>query len=379
MGKHALLSASSAHRWINCSPSARLEEQFENTTSVYAEEGTAAHSLSEHKLREFLGIKSKRPESQFDCEDMERYTNDYIQFAVDLIAQARHRCNDAIVLIEQRLDYTQYCSEGFGTGDLVIIADGVLDIADLKYGLGNAVYAQNNPQMRLYALGALALFDDLYDIQTIRMSICQPRLENISIDEMSVAELKDWAENILRPAAELAYAGEGEFAPCEYTCKFCRAKATCRARSEKSLELAKLDFAISPTLSDDEVQEILPMLNSLINWANDVYTYAQEKAINEGKEWTGFKVVSGRSNRKYTDRQAVLEVCIAYGKTDKELHTHELIGITDMEKLLGKKTFNDLLSDLVEKPQGKLCLASDNDKRTAVNFNAAGEEFKEEM
>ncbi len=379
MGKHALLSASSAHRWMNCSPSARLEETFENTTSVFAEEGTAAHSLSEHKLREFLGIKTVRPVSEFDCDDMDKFTDDYVDFAIDLIVQAKERCKDPIVLIEQRLDYSHYCDEGFGTGDLIIIADGVLDIVDFKYGMGVPVYAENNPQMRLYALGALALFDDLYDIQTVRMSICQPRLENISIDEMSVAELKEWAETELRPKAQLAYAGEGEFAPSEYTCKFCKAKSTCRARSEKGLELAKWDFELSPTLTDDEVQEILPQLNLLISWANDVYAYAQEMAINEGKEWDGFKVVEGRSNRKYTDKQAVLETCLAYGKKDEELHTHELIGITDMEKLLGKKKFSELLSNLVEKPEGKLTMVADSDKRTAVNFNAASQDFKEEM
>jgi hypothetical protein len=379
MGSHALLSASSAHRWIYCSPSARLEEQFENTTSIFAEEGTAAHALSEHKLREYLGIKSVRPSSSFFCKDMEQYTDDYVNFAVDLIAQARDRCKDPIVLIEQKLDYSHYCSEGYGTGDLVIIADGILDICDLKYGLGVPVYAENNPQMRLYALGALALFDDLYDIQTVRMSICQPRLENISSDEMTVIDLKDWAENTLRPAAELAFKGEGEFAPSDYTCKFCRAKAVCRARSEKSFELAKCEFALPPTLTDDEIQKILPQLNELISWANDVYAYAQEKAIEEGKEWTGFKVVEGRSNRKYTDKQAVLGACLAYGKTDEELHTHELIGITDMEKLLGKKKFNEILCDLVEKPQNKLALVADSDKRTAVNINAAGSEFKEEI
>ncbi len=379
MGKHALLSASSAHRWLHCTPSARLEEQMSEETSVYAEEGTAAHNLSEYKLREFLGIKGKCPVSQFDCDDMERFTDDYVEFAVDLITQARYRCKDPIVLIEQRLDYSHYCDEGFGTGDLVVIADGVLDICDLKYGMGVPVYAEGNPQMRLYALGALALFDDLYDIQTVRMSICQPRLENISSDEMSVEDLKEWAENTLKPAAELAFNGEGEFVPSEYTCKFCKAKATCRARSEKSLELAKWDFALSPTLTDDEVQEILPQLNALIGWANDVYAYAQEKAIHEGKEWNGFKVVEGRSNRKYTDKQAVLTVCLGYGKTDEELHTHELIGITDMEKLLGKKKFNELLAELVEKPQGKLALVSDSDKRPAVNIDAARDDFKEEI
>ena len=379
MGKHALLGASSAHRWLNCTPSARLEEKLENTSSVYAQEGTDAHSLSEHKLREYLGMKSERPTSTFDSKDMEYFTDIYVDLAIDLITQARQSCNDPIVLLEQKLDYSHYCEEGFGTGDLVIIADGVLDICDLKYGMGVPVYAKENPQMRLYALGALALFDDLYDIQTVRMSICQPRIENISIDEISVEDLKNWAENVLRPASEMAFKGEGEFEPSEYTCKFCRAKATCRARSEKSLELAKWDFAIHPTLTDDEVQEILPKLNDLINWANDVYAYAQEKAINEGFEWDGFKVVEGRSNRKYKDKQAVLKVCLASGKTDEQLYTRELIGITDMEKLLGKKNFVDLLGNFIEKPQGKLALVATSDKRAAVNIDTARDDFKEDV
>jgi len=242
MRAHALLSASSAHRWLHCPPSARLEETFENTTSVFAEEGTAAHALAEHKLRVFLGQKSQRPESDFDSADLQYYTDMYAEYAAELITAARAGCKDPIVLLEQRLDYSCYVPEGFGTGDLIIVADGILDIVDLKYGKGVAVSAEDNPQMKLYALGALALFDSLYDIQVVRMSICQPRLENVSTYEITVDELTAWAEKELRPKARLAISGEGEFLPGEH-CRFCRARQTCRARAEyrwQSMTLSRL-------------------------------------------------------------------------------------------------------------------------------------------
>ncbi|RJX25103.1 MAG: DUF2800 domain-containing protein [Dethiobacter sp.] len=218
MEAHALLSASSSHRWLHCTPSARLEETFDEQSSVFAEEGTAAHALSEHKLRIFLGQKSKKPVSEFDGEEMERYTDDYVGYAAELITAAKMACKDPIILLEQRLDFSQYVEGGFGTGDLVIIADGTLDILDLKSGRGVEVSAEDNPQLKLYALGALALFDTLYDIQTVRLHICQPRLESISTYEVSAVELVQWAEDELRPKAHLAFKGEGEFLSGEHCC-----------------------------------------------------------------------------------------------------------------------------------------------------------------
>jgi len=377
MGKHALLSASSSHRWLHCPPSARLEEQFENTTSVFAAEGTAAHELSEHKLRTFLGIKSQRPASEFDSEELENYTDIYVDYATELITEVRSYCKDPIILIEQRLDYSCYVPEGFGTGDLVIIADSTLDIVDLKYGKGVAVSAEDNPQMKLYALGAFTLFDSLYDIQRVRMTICQPRLESISTYEISADELTNWAEMELRPKAQLAINGEGEFLPGEH-CRFCRARHTCRARAEEHLSLAKYDFKLPSLLSDEEIAEVLTVADRLSTWASDVYAYATDLAIREGKEWTGFKLVEGRSNRKYASEETVIKACNNNGITD--IYTQSLLGITAMEKLLGKKKFKSILGDLVEKPQGKPTLVPSSDKRQSIKLNNTAEaDFKEEI
>lgn len=377
MGKHALLSASSSHRWLRCGKSARLEEQFENVTSVFAEEGTAAHELSEHKLRLFLGNETKRPISEFDSDDLEYYTDTYVEYAKELINEARGKCKDSIILLEQRLDYSCYVEEGFGTGDLVIIADGTLDIVDLKYGKGVAVSAEDNPQMKLYALGELHIFDDLYDIQIVKMTIVQPRLDSISTYEIPAAELLNWAENELRPKAELAWNGEGEFVPGEH-CKFCRARYTCRARAEEFLNLAKYDFAQPELLEDDEIAEIIQLADRLSTWASEVFTFATDKAIREGKSWDGFKLVEGRSNRKYTDESAVIASVTAAGYSD--IYKKSLIGITDMEKLLGKKKFKELLSKLIEKPAGKPTLAPLSDKRQPITINNTAEaDFKEEI
>ncbi len=375
MGAHALLSASSSHRWLHCSPSARLEEQFENTTSVFAAEGTAAHELSEHKLRLFLGQKSKRPVSEFDSEEMDYYTDVYVDYAIELITATRANCKDPIILIEQRLDFSCYVPEGFGTGDLVIIADGTLDIADYKHGKGVAVSAEDNPQMKLYALGALALFDSLYDIQRVRMTICQPRLESISTYEVSADELTAWAEKELKPKAQLAINGEGEFLPGEH-CRFCRARRTCRSRAEEHLSLARHDFKLPSLLTDEEISEVLGLADRLSVWAADIYAYATDLSIREDKEWQGYKLVEGRSNRRYTSESAVVEAATAAGYTD--IYKHSLIGITDMEKLLGKKHFKELLSDLVEKPAGKPTLVSISDKRQPITLkNTAEVDFKE--
>ncbi len=377
MAKHALLSASSSHRWLHCTPSARLEEQFENTTSIFAAEGTAAHELSEHKLRLFLGQASKRPVSDFDSEELERYTDEYVNFATELITEVKKNCKDPIILLEQRLDYSCYVPEGFGTGDLVVIADGTLDIVDLKYGKGVAVSAENNPQMKLYALGAVILFDSLYDIKTVRMTICQPRLESISTYELSGDELTAWAETELRPKAQLAMNGDGEFLPGEH-CRFCRARHTCRARADTHLVLAKHDFKQPALLTDDEIAEVLSLAERLSLWAGDVYAYATDLAINAGKEWDGFKVVEGRSNRKYTDEEAVVEAVTTAGYTD--IYKKTLLPITEMEKLLGKKEFSTILGSLVTKPQGKPALVANSDKRSAMKTNyTAQAEFKEEI
>lgn len=374
MSAHALLGASSSHKWLHCPPSARLEEQFENITSSFAEEGTAAHALGEYKIRTFLGESLERPISDYDSEELEEYMDVYLTLAIELIAKAREACTDPFILVEQRLDYACYVPEGFGTGDLIIVADGTLDIVDLKYGRGVAVSAKDNPQMKLYALGALTLFDLLYDIETVRMTICQPRLENISSYEIKASELLEWAETELKPKASMAYKGEGDFLTGEH-CRFCRAKQTCRARTEHFLELVQYDFALPALLEDEEIIQILPLAEKLASWASDVYAYATEKALNENKEWSGYKLVEGRSNRKYKSEQEVISKLLEAGY--KDIYKQSLLGLSEMEKLLGKNVFNELLGSLVEKPQGKLTLVPISDKRQDVK-NTVKDDFKEE-
>lgn len=377
MAKHALLSASSSHRWLHCTPSARLEETLREETSSYAAEGSAAHELSEHKLRVLLGQKSKKPVSEFDSEDLEYYTDIYVNYAAELINEVKASCKDPIILIEQRLDYSCYVPEGFGTGDLVIVADDVLNIVDLKYGKGVAVSARDNPQMLLYSLGALALFDSLYDIKRVRMTICQPRLDSISTCEIPVDQLYKWAEEELRVKAQLAIKGEGDFLPGEH-CRFCRARQTCRARAEEHLALARHDFKQPGLLTEEEIAEVLNVADRLAAWAADVYAYATDLSIREGRQWPRYKLVEGRSNRRYCSDKAVIEALTAAGYTD--IYKKTLLGISDLEKQLGKKQFAALLGDLVEKPAGKPTLVPDTDKRQAITLNNTAEaDFKEDI
>lgn len=371
---HAVLSASSSHRWLSCTPSARLEQEFEDRASTAAAEGTAAHSLAEHKLRKVLKMRSKKPVSQYDCDEMDGYTDDYVAFVLEQLEQTKQFCHDPKILIEQRLDFSCYVPEGFGTGDCLIVSDKLLHIIDFKYGQGVLVEAEENPQMMLYALGALRLFDHLYDIEAVSMSIFQPRRENVSTWTISVADLMEWVETTLRPKAELAYKGEGEYIPGAW-CTFCKAAVKCRARAEEKLQLAQYEFAIPPLLTDEEIEDILSRLDDLTKWANEIMAYAQDAAINHGKQWKGFKLVESRTNRKYTDEVSVIEAAKSAGYTD--IFKRSLIPITEMEKLMGKKTFKEVLGGLVIKPQGKPTLVPASDKRPAIITQGANQDFTE--
>ena len=280
--KHAVLSASSSLRWLNCSPSARLEQEFEDRETEAAAEGTAAHALCEHKLRRALKRQSRKPISKYDCEEMDTHTDNYVQFVLETIAQAREHCADHIINIEQRLDFSCYVPHGFGTGDCIIIADKTLHIIDFKYGQGVLVEAEQNPQMMLYALGALRIYDPLYDIEDVAMTIYQPRRENISTWTISVPDLLSWAENELVPKAKLAFEGKGEYMPGPW-CTFCKAAVKCRARAEEKLALARYEFAQPPLLTDAEIEEILGKLDDLTRWAEEIKAYAQDAALNHGK------------------------------------------------------------------------------------------------
>lgn len=366
--KHATLSASTAQRWMACPPSVMATKGMPDTTSEYAEEGTAAHEVAEYKLRWNLGEKSISPPStgKFDADEIDRYTDVYAYYVSDVFETLRKNCPDAILLIEQRLDFSDYVPDGFGTGDAVIIADDVMQICDLKYGKGIRIAADNNPQMMLYALGALNMYGCLYDIKTVRLAIIQPRLDNISEWEISVEDLYKWAETELKPKAQLAAKGEGEFSAGEH-CRFCKLKATCRKRAERMLELAKYDFAPPAELSETEISAVIEIAADLAKWADDVFAYAQAQAINNGVHWDGYKIVEGRSNRKFTDEKKVADICREQGYQLSQIYKTTLIGITDMEKLMGKKQFKELLGEYVHKPKGKLTLVPVSDKREEIS------------
>ena len=374
--KHAVLSASSSHRWLHCSPSARLEQDFDDRRSEAAAEGSAAHALCEHKLRRALKMQSKKPVSPYDCDEMDGYTDGYVQFVLETLADAKQNCADPILMIEQHLDFTCYVPDGFGTGDCIIISDNTLHTIDFKYGQGVLVEAVENPQMMLYALGALELYDSLYDIEQISMTIYQPRRENISTWTIHITELKDWAENTLRPRAALAFEGKGDYCPGPW-CTFCLAAVKCRARAEEKLELAKYEFAMPPLLTDAEIEDILGKLDDLTKWANEIIAYAQDAALNHGKQWLGFKVVEGRSNRKFTNEDAVIEAAKVAGYND--IYKKTLLPITEMEKLMGKQHFSNILGDFVYKPAGKPTLVHISDKRPAItNANIDFGEIQED-
>lgn len=370
---HAVLSASSSHRWLNCNPSARLELEFEDRTTSAASEGTAAHALCEHKLKRRLKLRSERPVSVWDSDEMEACTDDYADFVMENVVRERRRDKDTQVLIEQKLDFSCFVPDGFGTGDCIIVSKGRLHIIDFKYGQGVLVEAEDNPQMKLYALGALGLFEEKYQIKKVKMTIFQPRRENVSTWEITVNRLKKWAEKELKPKAEKAFKGEGQYCAGEW-CLFCKAAIKCRARAEDKLKLAQSEFRLPPLLTDAEIEDVLIKLPDIKKWAEEIQAYALAQALG-GKEWVGFKLVEGRSNRKYANEQEVAKAAERAGYHD--IYTKSLISIGEMERLMGKKEFNEILGGLVVKPQGKPTLVPDTDKRPALIVSNAKNDFNE--
>ena len=373
---HSVLGASAADRWMNCTPSAQLTAGMEDEATTFAAEGTAAHALCEWKVRKALKMRAgRRPTSDYWTDEMEEFTDDYRDFIMDLVGQAKLTCKDPVTLIEQHLDFSCYVPDGFGTGDFLLVADRELNVVDFKYGRGVAVYADHNPQMMLYALGALNLFDCLYDIEQVTMTIFQPRLSSISTWTISAEELYKWAEEVLKPKAELAAKGEGEFISGSW-CRFCKARNTCRARAESFLELVKMEFQPPALLSDEEVAEVMEKAAELSKWVSDVMAYAQAEAIENGKHWNGYKLVEGRSTRRFIDEKKVEEAAKGAGYTD--IYNKSLITLTAFEKLMGKDTFKEVLGSYVTKPAGKLTLVPVSDKRPEVTVNTVNDEFQED-
>lgn len=372
---HALLSPSSASRWLACTPSARLETKFKDKTSSYAEEGTTAHTLAEAiikyehgliKKREYNKLRKEVEATEWYNEEMEEFCQAYADHITEITPEG------ATLIVEERLDMTNYVEGGFGTADAIILHDGTLYFRDLKYGKGVPVYAENNPQLKLYALGALNDFGYIFDVKRVNVGIFQPRLDNISVCEYSVEELTEWAETELKPKADLAYAGKGEYVAGSH-CMFCKAKATCRAFAEYNLSIAQEQFDDPALLTDEEVVEILEKKPIFEKWIKAVAEYALEEAI-AGKKWPGMKVVEGRSNRVYKDENKVEATLKKAGFTN--IYTPaKLLGITALAKELGKTKFAELVEPLLDKPEGKPTLVPESDKRP--EFNSAEQDFKD--
>lgn len=410
---HALLSASSSKRWLHCTPSVRLEEGFPNESSVYALEGTFAHSVCEYKLGKYLHRRVTRPQSEeFYTEEVDQITDVYYEFAVGVIEAMKRNGCEPLVMIEERVDYSHIAPSGFGTADLLVLGKdedgrGLLHVIDFKAGKGVFVDCDHNSQMMLYAIGALHAYGYIYDVQMVRMTIVQPRLDNVSTFECSREELEAWGESI-RPLAKLAYEGKGDQVPGDW-CRFCRAKAVCRACADEALALAREEFldldaavlSAEDTSAEDasaentedggqtdappvfkqpglipmsELASILPTLNRISSWIESVFAYVSAEAINHAVPVPGYKVVEGRSKRIFTDQKAVVDTAIQNGYTD--LYKQQLITLTEFEKMIGKKRFNELLGAYVAKPPGKLALVPLDDPRPPVDLaNAPDQEF----
>lgn len=380
MSSHARLSASSSKQWLMCPPSIKLSEGMPNQSSDYAREGTLAHEFSEAILRKELGVITKQKynsivkkikANELYAPDMDDYVGRYVDIVMEKIGEANSP--EAVHKVEQRLDFSKWVPQGFGTGDAVLIDNGIIEIIDLKYGKGVPVSAIDNSQMRLYALGAISEFSFFYEIEKVKMTIVQPRLDSVSTDEMTADELLKWADEYLKPRAELAMKGEGEFCAGNH-CKFCKANAICRARAEKNLEIAKYDFATPPTLDNEEIAHILTVSEDLSKWVKDVESYALQQAL-QGKSFPGYKVVEGRSNRKWKDEDEVGKLLLANGFQENIIYTKKLDGIGKIEKAIGKKKTNELLGDLIIKPSGSPTLVVETDKRPV--YNAAELDFRE--
>ncbi|MEK3887479.1 DUF2800 domain-containing protein [Bacillus sp. FSL K6-3431] len=374
---HAKLSASGSSRWMACTPSAALEKDLPDSSSIFAEEGTAAHELSEIFLKHEIGEISKRArtirlnkfkkENEHYSQSMEDYVQSYVDVVTERINEARASTADALVMVEQRLDFSEWVPEGFGTGDVLIIADGQLEVVDLKYGKGVPVSAEDNPQMRLYGLGAFDRYSMLYDIDRVRMTIVQPRLDSVSSETLSADDLLEWAESEVKPKADMAWNGEGEFVPGDH-CRFCKVSASCRARADENLKMAEYDFADPFLLSHEEIASILEKADELQKWAKDVSEYALVQAESHGVKFPGYKLVEGRSNRKYSDSEAVADLLLEKEfKPDDIYKPKEIKTITALEKVLGKKVFVEVLGDLIVKPPGKPALVPESDKRSELN------------
>lgn len=378
--KHALLSPSAAHRWMNCTAAPLLERGVEDKGSSFAEEGTLAHAYCAKKLKTFLGLSTEDEDQEiaglnekYHSGEMDEYTDTYKTVVLEKFNAAKKRTKDAQLLVEVELDFNHYIPDAFGTSDAVIIADGVMEVIDFKYGRGVKVSAVENPQMMIYALGAWDIFNFEYNISQVRMTIVQPRIDNLSEFEISASDLINWAVDELQPKAKEAYSGGLQKAGA--WCQFCKVKPRCKALASTCVTAQQSNPDPKLISKEDMERTILPLLSTFKTWISGVEEYSLQQAL-DGVQYEGFKVVEGRSMRKITDPEAVMKLLGEEGFTrDAYIKPTELRSLTDLEKLIGKKRFNTLCADYIKKPQGKPTLAPESDKRPA--FNQAADDFKD--
>lgn len=389
-GAHAVLSASGAKRWMSCPPSARLEERlhgvFGEKSSPYAEEGTKAHSLAELKLLRAKGeLGDADGINQFNYDlrrkalgdipkEMDAATDYYRDIVLEKYITAKRTCPDAQLLLEQRLDFSNWIPNGFGTGDAVILSDVLLEICDLKYGKGVPVSAIGNPQARCYGLGAVQVFGSLYEFNKVRNTIIQPRLDSVTEETLELAELLAWGEDDLKPAAELAWRGEGEFNPGDH-CKFCAARAICYARAQKAMNIFRYDLGSPGLLPEESIPDILAVADVAEEWLKDLRAYALSQAL-RGQEWPGYKLVHGkRPPRKWKNEEAAKEQLIRAGYTPDLYEETRFKTVSQIESLVGKSAFNAIFSELTTQEEGNLVLAPADDKR--IEYKAADADFSD--
>lgn len=378
--QHALLSASASHRWLHCTPSVRLEEQFEDKESDYAKEGTLAHDICELKLkkkfipmgqRAFTTAMNKLKKHELYQEEMQGYTDTYVDYITEIIYGLPSKPYTAF---EKKVDYSTYAKDGFGTADCLIIHGDTLRVIDFKYGKGVPVSAEDNPQMKLYALGAISEFGFIYPIQRVIVSIVQPRLDSISEWETTIEDLMKFGNEVVKPSAEKAYMGIGDFVAGEH-CKFCNAKARCRARSDENLKLAQFQFNKPPLLSNEEVGLALAMALDLKKWASDLEEFALDELL-KGNDVQGWKVVEGRSNRTFINTEEAFARLTNSGVESALLYERKPLSLTAIEKLVGKKQFDEILVNDVIKPQGKPTLVPLSDNREPFQLSSAKNDFQ---
>jgi len=380
--KHALLSASSASRWLACTPSARLEDKFMQSNkekpNVFADEGTLAHEIADLILKRYAkqitpkvyeAEAAKLKKNPLFYKEMMGEVEQYVELVVETYGAAKHEDPAALLFIEERLDFSHLVEQGFGTGDACIISNGVLEVIDLKFGKGVKVDADNNPQLMLYGAGALAAYDFLYDIHTVRLTIVQPRLDHVSTWDISVQDLEAWGQKVVRPQAAKAYAGKGKQVAGDH-CKFCKVKAMCATLASVNVKLAQHEFKDPHYLTDQQIVDVFKQIPMLVDWANAVGDHLLQQAL-QGKKVHGYKVVEGRSNRRWVDEEQVETVLKDHSFLEESEYTvKKLAGIPAIEKLLGKKEFTETLGKLVEQPTGKPTLVPDTDKRPAFDRTA---------